>query len=763
MSKQNPPTESQQAEPKHDDFVVVPEGRSKRQFLLTFGLMIFVLLIFTVGDAFQNSMGGMFGGGGRDGVEASWTDPITGEEHEVRVAEFLEMGEALRVMSRSRLFQPWHADPGKGPKEEDVALFLILEQLAENEGVAISDEEFRAELIMTFAGPPEGEVDVAARRALAVTNIKAVAANSRLSGGTTAFEDTLRRIWTVRKVVRLMRLGLGEVAFDSLVRDVPNPMFRFPGIMPNRGVVGGTDAARVAKAWDEAHVQYRFEYVQAAAADFVQSAREALPEADALAEWFHEQPLADQEQHFSERQYDVQVAWLPLGDDAPEGFDEAAFLEAFPMPEGADTERLVTTYYNLARVPRFEIPADEQGGDEASGEGETTEGPDDETAEDGPIEDEAIEDEAIEDEAIEDEAIEDEAIEDEPVEDEPVEDEVIEEDEPVAPQYRPIDEVREQCERESGLHRAMGSWRSQLQITADAAKVEPAEGEEPPPALDLAAEAAKYGFQFVDAEPLTREELEAQPWAGRFVGQRFDFRPRGGSFLPSVVIEAGALVVIHVEEVVEPQEPDFAEIQEAVGEDWIAANTIELAEDALEELRAAFGTRPEDDPATEDVDESADWNATAAADAFKAAADAGGYEVLEREWLEQFEVSTDDYDTMTAIDRIFRAQAAWFDLDVDGIPAPARTPPGLPTDDTEELAILVRYVGERPKPIAEMEADELINSRRRAMEEAIVSFDEHFLRLDSDWFKQTFKVRLGVWDRRAKADAEEAGEEAATE
>ena len=60
---------------------------------------------------------------------------------------------------------------------------LTSEQLAQNEGIALSEEEFKAELIMTFAGPPEGEVDEAARKALAVTNIKVMAANSRLAGG----------------------------------------------------------------------------------------------------------------------------------------------------------------------------------------------------------------------------------------------------------------------------------------------------------------------------------------------------------------------------------------------------------------------------------------------------------------------------------------------------------------------------------------------------------------------------------------------------
>ena len=103
--------------------------------------MIFVLLIFTVGSNFQSTMGGLFGGGsGANRVELTWTDPLTSETHTVQTMEFLDTGNLLDALARAnpmglRLFVPWHAEPGKGPEEEDVALFLILEQLAENEGI----------------------------------------------------------------------------------------------------------------------------------------------------------------------------------------------------------------------------------------------------------------------------------------------------------------------------------------------------------------------------------------------------------------------------------------------------------------------------------------------------------------------------------------------------------------------------------------------------------------------------------------------------
>ena len=702
MSKKTDPHSSEHPRhPDHDEFVVVPQGRSKRQFLFTFGLMVFVLLIFTVGGSFQSTVGGLFGGGGRDVVEVGWADPLTGETPEGHQREFLETGDLLRSLARVGLFIPWHGEARRGPEEEDVALFLILEQIAADEGIALSDSEFKEELTMVFAGPPKPGEDEATRRATASQNLRRARQGSRVPQ---SFELGIRRVWTVRKLIRLMRLGLGEVAYDSMVRDVPNPqLLQFGYALPNRGDIGAVDPERVRRIWEKGHVQYHFQYIRARADAFEDEARQALPGDEELLAWFHEQPPAEQRKHYTEQEYRVEAAYLPL-DPIPEGFDETALLEAYPAPEGADPERLLTTYYNLARLPRFKVAQtqDESEGGEADDSNEQ---------------------------------------------------------EPATPSFKPLEEVREQCEREAALHRALGSWLRDLQEQATAAKTEPAEGEPPAPELDFKAEAERYGLEFVESEPLTRDEIEAQDWAGTFVGQRFDFRPQGGSFLPSVVIEKDSLVIIYVSEVIEPREPEFAEIRDAVADAWVQAHALEMARQALDDLRDAFGTRPEDDPATEAVDESQTWIPTTDAEAFRAAAESAGLEMQERDWLEQFEVSTGDFDTMTPADRVFRAEQTWYGLEPGSVPPPALVPAAFQKEESDRVAILARFDGQRPKPLSEMTAADLMQVRQQALDEAATALEKSVLRVDSDWFKQSFQVHLDAWVRRAEADAK-AQEEA---
>ncbi len=93
----------------------------------------------------------------------------------------------------------------------------------------------------------------------------------------------------------------------------------------------------------------------------------------------------------------------------------------------------------------------------------------------------------------------------------------------------------------------------------------------------------------------------------------------------------------------------------------------------------------EDDPETEDIDEASTWAPIATDEAFRAGAEALGLEVSEREWLEQSEVSTGDTTTMTPVDRIFRSQQSWYEVESGGVPAPARSLPDLTAEEDSEF------------------------------------------------------------------------------
>jgi hypothetical protein len=71
-------------------------------------------------------------------------------------------------------------------------------------------------------------------------------------------------------------------------------------------------------------------------------------------------------------------------------------------------------------------------------------------------------------------------------------------------------------------------------------------------------------------------------------------------------------------------------------------------------------------------------------------------------------------------------------------------------------AILVRYSGERDRPIEEMKAVDLLRLRQRVAVQNANLLGESLFRFDSEWFKERFKVDFDPWNRAA---AEEGADE----
>ncbi|MDG1049369.1 MAG: hypothetical protein P8M11_08480 [Planctomycetota bacterium] len=300
-----------------DDLIVVPEGKSRLRYIATIGLVLFLLIIFVVADTFQASLTG--GGGEQDPVYLTWTDPVTGEPEQVLESEFFATSRDLSIASNF-IFRPFSLEFGdpettrgeRGASEEDVASFLVLEDMALDAGIAISQEEHRALLAGVF-GTDAGLRGYATRARMTVEQL----------------EGLIRRCERIQKLQGLMMTAVV----------VPDP-------------------AAIEAEWKEANPLFKFQVVTTKTEPFLDQARSEVLDDEALAAWYHEQPIFRQQTLFTQPTVTPDVAYVPLGEGAE--FDAAALLAAYPAPEGTDLEEQARSYHVQNRSTRFRVPADEQ-------------------------------------------------------------------------------------------------------------------------------------------------------------------------------------------------------------------------------------------------------------------------------------------------------------------------------------------------------------------------------------------------------------------
>ena len=309
----------QQSNQHEDDLIVVPEGQSRLRYLATIGLVLFLLIIFVVADTFQASLTG--GGGQEDPVYLTWTDPISGEAQQVLESEFFSTSRNLTIMGSFGLYFPDSAVYGEAPAprngapkptEEDIASFLVFEDIARDTGVAVSRSEHVALLKAVFGNN---------------AGIQQAAANARMP--VEQLEDMIRRIERVSKLRNLMMAAV---------------------VVP--------DSEAIEAQWKEDNPLFKFQVVTTATEPFMDQARSEAPDDEALTTWFHELPIFRQQTLFTQPTVTPDVAYVPLGEGA--GFDPAALLAAYPAPEGTDLEEQARSYHTQNRSTRFRVPADQQ-------------------------------------------------------------------------------------------------------------------------------------------------------------------------------------------------------------------------------------------------------------------------------------------------------------------------------------------------------------------------------------------------------------------
>ncbi|MEM9800508.1 MAG: hypothetical protein AAGA20_09280 [Planctomycetota bacterium] len=307
-----------------DDLIVVPKGQSRLRYIATIGLVLFLLVIFVVADTFQSSLTG--GGGASDPVYLTWEDPVDGQPNQVNQSEFVATNKLLSMMTQLRAYYPdsllyGERDPRQrlrqDPQEEDVASFLVFEDMADDAGVEIGQEELIDRLRQLF-GDAQG--------------LNLAAAQTRMPPA--QLEDSIRRVMRVSKLKSLLM-----------------------------GAVVVPDADAVVTTWQEQHPKYKFQVVTAKRDDLVDQARTEIPGDDVLLEWFRERPMFEQQRLYTEVKVVPEVAYVPLTADG--NFDWTPLLEAYPSPEGIDLDEQARNYHRQVRASRFRVPPEETSEDDA--------------------------------------------------------------------------------------------------------------------------------------------------------------------------------------------------------------------------------------------------------------------------------------------------------------------------------------------------------------------------------------------------------------
>ena len=284
-----------------DDLVIVPKGQSKMRFYLSFGLIIFILIIFVVPSAFQGSLGRSEDNSAV--TYASWTTP-GGESVKLTYQDFVAEKRALRSLERLLPFLGMGQIDSQ--KDEDTARFLIMEAVAQESGVRVSDREL-ARTILELWGDE--------------TVYRTFVANSDTTPA--QFEAAFRRALAVRTLLSYLSAGAVE-----------------------------QDPERLKKDWLASHQEYAFDVVAVESAAYEEAARAELPDDAALEVWLGERPPFERASYNSPTRWSAEIAWLDLEGEAL-GAGLPALLEAFPRPADEDPAAKASTYYDSYSHVRF--------------------------------------------------------------------------------------------------------------------------------------------------------------------------------------------------------------------------------------------------------------------------------------------------------------------------------------------------------------------------------------------------------------------------
>jgi len=275
-----------------DEIFEVVRTKSRFQVFVLL-LLLVILVIFSVTGSIYGACGQ---GRGPSGAYLSWQHPTRGTI-EVSGSDYIRFKRILSEMG------------GQTPEDELVASMLVLDELAREAGVEITDAEL-AERIRTFAQQLGGKQQYTERA-------------RGFTGGVHGFENALRLQLRVDRYQTLI----------AHIADSPEP-------------------ARIEELWNEQHVERAYEYAQLALADFAEAARAELPADAELEAWLADLSEADRARFRSPERTRAELVGIQLG--GPIAAD--ALLAAYPAPEGSDAEARAKEYYESVFWMRFTRP-----------------------------------------------------------------------------------------------------------------------------------------------------------------------------------------------------------------------------------------------------------------------------------------------------------------------------------------------------------------------------------------------------------------------
>src|SRR5262245_31357592 len=299
-----------------DEILHVPKGVSRGTFLFLVFMIIFLMVIWLVpGSIFS------IASGSRNPVLVRFTLP-GGRTVEWHAREMTEARRALADAFSVDFILPFQLgiDGNKAPPEE-VTRLLVLDEIARDEGVEITDADLAGHLrgLLEFSKGATPEDFKASVRARGLDQV--------------AIEDSIR-------------LLLRVVRFEQLVG--------FAGAVP--------DPAAIEKMWRDENVEFAFDYATLPVADLKEEARKELPDEAGLAAWFEK---LDEDAKEGLKSPEKRTAERGLSRDT-ETTPATELLAAYPERPPAGTEptapeELGRQYHRRVYFRRFVKPKPPEG------------------------------------------------------------------------------------------------------------------------------------------------------------------------------------------------------------------------------------------------------------------------------------------------------------------------------------------------------------------------------------------------------------------
>jgi hypothetical protein len=283
-----------------DEVVHVPKGRSRKQFLLYIGLSIFTLIIYVVPQQFQAILKPKRE---LDAAYVTWNHPRLGAQN-ISEQDFRSAHRKLQ-----NFFRVAGMSPGELLEDDGLARLLVLDALAIDSGVEVSDRELRDNMLQVSQS-----ADVKAFQARCTT----------LRVPPLDFQEGLRQMLRINR-------------YEALVE----------------GVLATPAPEQLEKQWKERNQEYAFDVIAVDVAASNDAAAAALPADPELKTWYDALP---------NKQRAFQAEWKPERASAEllswrvDGDEPAMLLGKYPRPEGADLEQLAKDYYNQFANVRFRRP-----------------------------------------------------------------------------------------------------------------------------------------------------------------------------------------------------------------------------------------------------------------------------------------------------------------------------------------------------------------------------------------------------------------------